>query len=387
MKRILAIICLLLTPVFFMGCGKASNGENSKNKQEADDRNGSVPKSEDLYSFEICLNRKLYTLPTDFSKLEEDGWSIEEGDSSKVVPQRSINITMKNGKAKAMASLTNNSMDELSAKECQVSSVQIDEYSAEKGVSMVLPKGITIGSTKDEVIKAYGNPTENRNRSLSYYIKVEKSIEIYIDEKTNKVSRIQVSNKIDNKEKSPSKDDNSNKEVPESIKNYKAPTELTDNIYSYNVKYDDVLYHMPVPVSELKKNGWEVQQSSSNIIASRDSALGVVLRKGNQTITTEVYNDSPKATSVENCVVTEMFADEYLKKIPLELPRGITIGSSKAEVDSAYADYRVKKDDRLTKSEVYDYANGYDKSIEININKETGKVSSIRVKYVPDIKK
>lgn len=387
-------ICLLLTTTFFAACGEVSKPKETKNEQNVEETNktkeddSSSSKSDDLYSFEIILNGQAYTLPADYSEFEKNGWCLDSLKSDKKIApnQYTLSEVMKNGKTQVYAKLLNNEKDELSLNQCKIGGVKLDSFDAKYGATLVLPKGISFDSTKDDVIKAYGNPTSSNERDTQTYMTYEvgayQSVKITIDKQSDKVSSIDIENFVGKSASDSNKGNSSNAEVPESVKSYKAPTELTDDILSFNAKYDGVLYNMPAPISELEKNGWTLQDAPKDDIPSRNFQSGIVLRKGNQTLRTSIYNNSDKATSAENCFVTEIICDEITTNVSLELPKGITVGSTKEAVEAAYAGIKVNKGDSST-FEYYTYTKKVQQEVNITIRKETGKVSKISVQYVP----
>lgn len=394
MKKVLSIMCLLLTTTFLVGCGNTGKPKETNNEQNVEETgktekdNNSSPKSDDLYSFEITLNGQSYSLPADCSEFEKNGWSFDSIKSDKKIApnQYTLSEVMKNGKAQVYAKLVNNGKNELPLKECKIGGIKLDSFDAKYGATLVLPKGISFDSTKDDVIKAYGNPTSISEKETQTYMTYEvgtyQSVKITIDKKLDKVSGMDVQNFVE-KTNSTSKSGNSSSlEVPSSVKSYKAPTELTNDVLSFNAKYDGVLYHMPAPVSEFVKNGWTLQDAPKDDIASRDFKSGIVLRKGNQTLRTYLYNNSDKATSAENCFVTEIINDELTTNVPLELPNGITVGSTKDDVEAACSGTNVEKSDD-SMFVYYTYTKKAQQKVDILLKKETGKVTKVSVQYVP----
>lgn len=398
MKKILSIICLLLTTTLMVGCGNTSKSKETNNEKNAEEavkveetskvekNESSSQKSDDLYSFEITLNGKVYTLPADYSEFEKNGWNFDSINSDKKVApnQYTLGEVMKNGKAQVYAKLVNTEKDELPLKQCKIGGIKLDSFDSKYGATLVLPKGISFNSTKDDVINAYGNPTRSNELDTQIYMTYEvgsyQSVKITIDKKSNKVYSMDVENLT---EKSASKNGKSSSaELPESVKSYKAPTELTDDILSFNAKYDGVLYHMPAPVSEFEKNGWTLQEAPKGDIASRDFKSGIVLRKGNQTLRTYLYNNSDKATSAENCFITKIIDDVLSTNVPIVLPNGITVGSSKEDLEAAIVGTNVEKGDD-SMFEYYTYTKKPQQEVQMIIKKETGKVSKISVEYVP----
>ncbi|MDS0525840.1 hypothetical protein NNC19_09140 [Clostridium sp. SHJSY1] len=394
MKKVLSIMCLLLTTTFFIGCGKAIKPEDTNNEQNVEDTSetkkeeSSVPKSDDLYSFEIVLNGQSYKLPADYSEFEKNGWSFKDniGDKKLAPNQYTLTNVMKNGDKQIYASVVNTGKDELPLNKCKVGGINLDSFMLKDGATLVLPKGISFSSTKDDVIKAYGNPTRTSEQDTSTYMYYEvdsyQKVEINIDKKSGKVSRIELQNLNDKSASDSKSSDSSSGEVPESVKSYKAPTELTDDIGSFNVKYDGVLYHMPAPFSEFEKNGWSFQDVPKGDISAREFQNGIVLRKGNQTIRTAVFNNSGKSTNAKNCFITQVIGDDYTSNFPIELPKGIKVGSTREEVQAAYSGANIKKGDSAS-LEYYTYTKQTLEEVQIIVNKQTGKVSKISVQYVP----
>lgn len=392
MKKILSTICLLLMPIILLGCGNKNSEKEVKADQQVEETNTSQEKetsatqSDDLYSFQITLNGKLYTLPADYSEFEQNGWNYKGVDSDKKVApnQYTIGDAMKNGDMQVYAQLVNTGKDELSLKECKVGKIQVCSLDTKKGVTIGLPKGINFDSTKDDIIKAYGNPTRTDERdtmtNMTYEIGDYQSVKITFDNKLGKVYEFDVQNFTEKSAVSSKK--SSSSDASGSATGYNAPTELTDDLFSFNIKYDGVLYHMAPPLSEMEKNGWEIQNAPKDDVASRDFSSGVILRKGNQTLRTSIYNNSSKATSAENCVVTDIISDDYTTQVPLELPKGIKVGSSKADVEAAYSGLKLESGDS-TSLEFYTYSKTSDQKVDIIVNKDSQKVSKITVRYTP----
>lgn len=392
MKRILSTICLLLMPIIFFGCGNKSNKEEAKADQQVEETKTSqeketaVSQSDDLYSFQITLNGKSYTLPADYLEFEKNGWNYKGADSDKKMApnQYTVGDAMKNGDMQVYAQLVNTRKDELAIKECKVGKIVVSSLEAKRGITLGLPKGINFDSSKDDIIKAYGNPTRTDERDtmtkMTYEIGDYQSVKITFDNKLGKVYEFDIQNFSEKSAESSKKSSNSNASV--SATGYNAPTELTDDLFSFNIKYDGILYHMAPPLSEMMKNGWEIQNAPKDEVASRGFSSGVILKKGNQTLRTSLYNNSSKATSVENCVVTDIISDDFTTQVPLELPKGIKVGSSKEELEAAYSGLKLEKSDSSNLI-FYTYSKTSQQKIDILVNTESQKVSKITVRYTP----
>ena len=157
---------------------------------------------------------------------------------------------------------------------------------------------------------------------------------------------------------------------------------LVKNLYWRNVKYENGLYTLPVPFSVLEQDGWVIDSAPTDIISAKDTSFGFVLRKGNQTLRTALYNEFNKATSPENCLVTTIISDDFNSKFEIELPKGIKIGSTKKEVEDAYSSLSPIIGES-TNYITYTYRSKVQQEIDIIISKDTNKVSKIEVQFIP----
>ena len=203
-----------------------------------------------------------------------------------------------------------------------------------------------------------------------------------IDIETNKVSQIDLRNFNDSPDKTNSSESaNSNESISKSS-TYKVPKELTDDLLSFNVKYDDVLYNVPVPFAELEKDGWVIESAPYEKIDAKDTAFGFILRKGNISLDTNLYNELDTSTSYKNCLVTSLISNDTDTKLPIELPKGIKVGSTQQDVESAFSNLEVVKEDDPSYIS-YTYTKTVLQEISIFISKETSKVYKIEVQYLP----
>ncbi|MBU3102706.1 hypothetical protein [Clostridium gasigenes] len=390
MKKLLLILCLV-TSVSLFSCSKGETNKDIQDKkliqEDVNSDKISSPKSDDLYSFEIVLNGVDYNLPIAFSELEKNGWVIKEADLINLEPsQHTLGTILKNGDKEINSYIFNSSENVQSADKCIVGGIAIDEYYAENGLKLVLPKGITLGSSKEEVLSAYGEPTDSYESELytkfTYEVNTYKTIDIMIDIETNKVSQIDLRNFNDSPDKTNSSESaNSNESISKSS-TYKSPKELTDDLLSFNVKYDGVLYNVPVPFAELEKDGWVIESAPYEKIDAKDTAFGFILRKGNISLDTNLYNELDTSTSYKNCLVTSLISNDTDTKLPIELPKGIKVGSTQQDVESAFSNLEVVKEDDPSYIS-YTYTKTVLQEISIFISKETSKVYKIEVQYLP----
>lgn len=338
--------------------------------------------SDDLYSFQFSLNGTVYTLPCAYSQLTENGWSIEDiGDQTLEPDQYTFSDALINGDMRIMASLVNTDTKVLPMDKCNVGKISIDNYQAEKGVKLIFPKNITYGSTYDDVIAAYGKPTEESGsgsiKTLSYNLDTYSDVVITINTESNTVDSLEMENLITTETSSSSK---SSGEVPDVVKNYTAPASVGKTWDSFDLKYADAYYHLPAPVSSFIDNGWTMVTDGNEMLAAKDSTVGVELRKDNQVLSASVRNYTDTEQPVSNCFLTSVKTSEYEAKVSIELPQGITEKSKTEDILAAYGEPTDK--DSSASFDFYEYRNR-DGSITFSISKDTKEITTVEVNNDP----
>lgn len=383
MKKTL-ILLLIGIMVLTTGCSNKSGNTESKSEGKEVVNEENVKHSEDLgddlYSFELLINGDKFMLPCDYKDLSDKGWNIKSNADAVLAPNEySMSTDMINGEKTFCARFLNIGANELPYNECKVGGVIISDLDVKKGIEVELPKGINMKSSKDDIIKAYGEPTKSSESGDLVYLNYElgnyQKIQFTINQKKNEVTKLQMDNMIDGKNNSTSsKPDTASQE-----NGTKSTTELGDDLFSKNVELEGYVYTLPASIKEFQQNGWIVQDEAGKSVKSKDTNVRVSLRKNNSVIKVSAKNNTSNETEVENCDITKIEVREE-NKISLKLPKGIGIGSSKEELESAYSGLEKKKSD----SSNYDYYS-YQKdglSININVSKQSGKVVTVEMNYM-----
>lgn len=391
MKKILCLL-LIATMTSIAGCGnkaeKTTNSEETKSvtTEETKTDGSSQTLDDDLYSFQFLLNGEKFELPCDYKELDDKGWKIEKDTDGVLAPNEySMSTNMIKGKATFLARFINFGSNEVPYKECMLGGIIVSDYDVKNGTEIELPKGITMKSSKDDIISAYGEPTKMSESGdlvfLEYELGNYQKIHFSINQKSNEVTKLQMDNLTAKKNNSADSESSaSSSEQTSSTENVsKSATELGDNLFSKNVELEGVVYTLPASVKEFEQNGWKIQDEAGSKVDARDTNVRVSLRKNNSVIKISVKNNTANQTEVENCDVTSITVRED-DKISLKLPKGIGIGSTKEELETAYSDLTTKKSDS-TNFDYYDYSKD-GLAINISVSKNTGKITTIGVKYM-----
>lgn len=139
--------------------------------------NGTV--SDDWKDCEFIFDNQVYKLDFDYSAIKNNGWSFNLADygySDGYVMNKgdkissTIDLENPNFDSDVRVGFTNTSDESKDILDCQIWSVVVDNAFAKKPVTFSFAKGIHNGSTLQEVIDAYGEPTDSyRSDSLGYW--------------------------------------------------------------------------------------------------------------------------------------------------------------------------------------------------------------------------
>ena len=386
------IICLLLiaTTALISGCGNKNEKQIESKEGEAITANKEINQNDaklddDLYSFELLINGEKYKLPCDYAELSQKGWNIKNDINGVLAPNEySMSTDMINGECTFSARFLNLGVNEVPYSKCKIGGVIISDADVKNGTEVKLPKGINMKSSKDDIIKAYGEPTRNSESGdlafLYYELGNYQKVEFTINQKSNEVTKLKMDNMIEEKEDANKETSTSTEEQTSSSENIsKSAIELGDDLFSKNVEVEGVVYTLPASIKEFEQNGWKVQDGAGEKVKARDTNVRVTLRKNNSVIKVSAKNNTANETEVENCDITKIQVREE-NKISLKLPKGIQIGSTKEELEAAYTGLETKKSDSKN-FEYYDYLKD-GLSIKICVSKDTMKITNIEIYYM-----
>jgi hypothetical protein len=182
-------------------------------------------------------------------------------------------------------------------------------------------------------------------------------------------------------------DEESEEESTGVMYEYVAPTELGDDIYSFNFELDGHVYTLPVPVSEFLDNGWEMhpektQQTPDDMIEeeSRRYSVFLVNAQGQEMSVDYENYDYENERPLKECYAVQISPskqdyDNTIPKLNIVLPKGITAESSKEEVIAAYGE--PTNESLPTMFEYWYYSPDYMRTVEISWYYETETIHNI----------
>lgn len=371
---------------------KKETTEEETTKEETTEETKEVVKSDvvlsdNLYDFQIQIDGTVFTLPQEYSSIVSSGWTLKDSDENETIQANSKYgvLVFKNSKDHSfMASGVNFDINARPVKETYITSITADQFLHNEDIDVVLAKGITLGkSTLDEVKAAYGEPNSEYNgsssNSITYSKDGDKSIQLMFSGDTNLLDNIRIENVVKPENLSTGNSEVST-DVPQAVIDYKAPEAISDNPTDFAFSFDDMLISLPTPVSVFTANGWEISKDESkDIIAGNDNGR-ITMYKDNKKLTAICDNYSENATIIENTFVTSVVSDDYQSNIPIEIFKGIKKGMTQAELEQALNGIDYKKDESSSSIISYEIGKIFQK-YTIYVKKAEGIVYRIEVSH------
>ena len=379
---IVALIIVLLVPKGNDVDEPNDNGGSTVSTQNPDknttddtsNKEVEITMSDDLNDFTFKLEGVVYKLPCKYEDLTKNGWTISStgyNSESKIAGNSYDSFYMSKDGRKIMVYSYNMSGNVKSIKDCE----------AYNEVDFVIAKNITVKSSVEEIKTAFGVPGYSNSgsdyESMTYYAQKDSSynsVKFYISN-DGKYSSIEMKNFIETEDDKTT----TSTERPSYLDEYKAPTAMGKDLKSAVVKIEGDLYQLPAPVSEFIDNGWKIAQQSGDVVAGGTDSIRV--EKNGKKLDLYIVNYAEYQTTVENCAVYKVYADDYNNASVLigSDAKSITVGTAKEEVDAAVSEDFDYYEGTYSHSYSYSEYKDRDFSVSINVDKETGKVSSVSV--------
>lgn len=203
--KIVIFICSLFSAIMLFGCG------NSTIKQLTTDDIDAYSSSmdKDPLSGNITLNGKMITLPIDVKELTKMKFSFtdffskdQELENGYYVDGISMDGNKMDKDTRISVTIYNTSGSSVPLEDAKIGEIVIEKNSDSYKNTAVLPKGITLQSSYDDVIKAYGMPQANNmndGNSITYVAagnvdNCGRQLEIAFDNNTRVINAIRLKN-------------------------------------------------------------------------------------------------------------------------------------------------------------------------------------------------
>ncbi len=342
--------------------------------------------SDDWTDFQFQLENQVYQLPLPVSIFLENGWTLE--DDEELLSPNMVTFSRKLSKDHFSfdVRIINLGIDVLPAAECLIGGFSIKEEDLKEGISLSVSQNASFGKTKEEILTLFGTPgyvyEATNYEKAEYKLETYCTLVFYYDSETQKVITIEMQNYTTPQ----GYNDVANQaevEVPQEVIDYQADSALGDDIFSFNVKVDDVVYTLPAPCTYFEENGWKLAEKSLVKLPAKDSKGRIpLLYDGGFTVNTRFINPTDKGNILQNCFVAALiFEENFPGKV--EFPGGITIGMAKGDLEKAIEGFALTEEEvKIEESKSYTSFSLRKKVLEdvnIYVNNETNLVYKIEI--------
>ena len=255
--------------------------------------------SDDLFSYQININGRTYTVPCPASDFLENGWILSSDQD--LAPGESQNYgTMRKANYSIKVGIYNAGTEKAKMSKCVVFDVTAHVLDSPQ---VILPGGLLFDQyTKEsDLISLYGHPDKKYDNPDSTSYQYGKDIDNAISfglhepgtsEKFND-SYVRITSSKD--------------AVDETRPDYSdvAATDIADALDSFQFVIDGQVFTVPLKVTELTENGWELQ-GENGVLKPDYYAIGRIFRKGDTEIWSYIYNPTDRELLYSEGVVTRV---------------------------------------------------------------------------------
>ena len=273
--------------------------------------------SDNLFDFTFTLEGVVYQLPTAYQTFTQNGWTIS-GDSgvtteTQIAGNKNKDFYLAKDGKKIDVVAYNPTGNTKALKDCLIGAIYFD---SDSGVSLTLPKNITLASDATAIKAAFGTPSDyeltETKEELVYYAPTGDDFGVgFRLSKNGSANQIVLSNPMVTAADATTTDPTR----PAYLSNYKAPTAMSNTLAGSVVKVDGKLYQLPTPVSEFINDGWAITRQSGDVVSG--GTTDITLTKNNRSMTVYIKNYGDYQTIPENCVVYRLVLEQE-QNIPVE---------------------------------------------------------------------
>lgn len=352
-KKIFCKVAVLV--VALLCCTACSNKTDVDSSQQSISTGGKnqyqgEKMSDEIFDFTLNINGCVYKLPAKLEDFKGSGWNYsynENPENNDVLGEAHDTCTIENKNAKLTLTVVNPSGDVKKFSDCYVGSIDCAfEQSNECDITLVKDLKLSNSTSPDDVTKAWGEATSNLDGKYGVTLRYEKEPYIvyqFTFDKDNKLTEFEAKNWSNGNTTSKSNDDEKSTASTASTSStssdssavstdYKAPSSLNDDLFSYTFRLQGNLYTMPMPVKELTNNGWSIVAQVDHVAAGQEAISGLRASKNGVELSFNVKNYSDKEAAVQDSMVTSVYINGTLNKdVDFELSGGIKFGMKESD--------------------------------------------------------
>lgn len=156
---------------------------------------------------------------------------------------------------------------------------------------------------------------------------------------------------------------------------------LSEDIYSFQVLFNDDLYSLPISCYDFEKYGWEFTDKINTVLEPEEYVVSQTWERDGIEIYTSITNYTGNIANIKDGMITEMTFAMYMigdKDVTITLPKDIILGKShKNDIVQAYGNPTEEIEVEKTKVLVYRLKNK--REVKLIIDKEKELLNSVTI--------
>lgn len=152
------------------------------------------------------------------------------------------------------------------------------------------------------------------------------------------------------------------------------PLNLSDDLYSFQLQMDGVVYQFPMTYQQFISQGWTYLGDLKTTLDPNQYTVAERFKKGDYEVYISFVNFGMDTTTLDNCLVAGISMDQYLVKdngLNITLPGGIKYMESTLEdIIAAYGTESSRYDGSLYTKLTYEYDSYQDIELSIDLEKK-----------------
>lgn len=154
-------------------------------------------------SYMVQINDTVFTLPCEYSQLQALGFTLDQNSiTDTMLKPEQVTIAFAYDKYgnQIILDLINRTGADLPLEQCMIGGIEASDTFLEGGLTVMLPGGIKVGSTKEELLEAYGEAASVESLSDTEIYKWEdsssfyKNCDVFVKTETGKIESISIRN-------------------------------------------------------------------------------------------------------------------------------------------------------------------------------------------------
>lgn len=304
--------------------------------------------SDSWKDYTVKIDGTVYSFPMPYSEFKTKGWQ-QNNAAATIAAGDKLYASCYSDRAQIMAIIVNPSVNEAPVDQCYVIGVSFNYYSDEckDDFTIELPGGVELlKATEADIKTAFGAPEyctdgEYYDGSGTYvtldYVgdEYEDGVDLEVSEKDNLVKITLVNSALPDALVGGVADLST--DAPEINSRYVAPEGASTDRFDGIITLDGKNYVLPVPFTELEKDGWTLDSSVDDYIGG-ETYVSTSMEKNGEKIDIRLENYTKNGIQPQFGCVSRINADADYFSGSIVFPGGVGLGDDASKFEAVYSD-------------------------------------------------